>query len=76
MLSIIGSDSGGMGYVCHKLPQKENGGAGMMGKGGGGTDDETQGGGGGTQICGCGRGGMAMGNLVLSVVGSGGGGRG
>jgi hypothetical protein len=37
-------------------------------------DDERQGGGGGMQNQGRGRGRMAMGNLVLSVVGSGGGG--
>ncbi len=38
----------GEGRVCH-LPQKEDGGAGMMGKGGGGMDNEMQGGGGGLQ---------------------------
>jgi hypothetical protein len=45
VLSIVGSGSGGRGYVCHELPQKEDGEAGMMGKGGGVADNETQGGG-------------------------------
>jgi hypothetical protein len=48
MAAVIGMALG-EGDVCRKLPQKEDGGAGTMGKGGGGTDDETQGGGGGTQ---------------------------
>jgi hypothetical protein len=76
VLSIIGSGSGGRGYVCRKLSQKEDGGAGRMDKGGGGMDNETQGGRGGMQNQGRGRGGMAMGNLVLSFVGSGSEGRG
>jgi hypothetical protein len=76
LLSIVGSGGEGRGYVCRELPQKEDGGVGMMGKGGGGTDNETQGGGGGLQNRGRGRGGMVMGNLVLSIVGSGSEGRG
>jgi hypothetical protein len=74
LLSVVGSGGGGRGYVCRKLPRKEDETAGTMGKGGGGTDDEMQGGGGATQNQGTGRGRMAMGNLVLSVIGSGGGG--
>jgi hypothetical protein len=54
--------------IC-KLPRKEDGGVGTMGKGGGGMDNETRGGGGGTQNGGRGRGRMAMGNLVLRLVG-------
>jgi hypothetical protein len=76
VLSIVGTGSGGRGYVCREFPWKEDGGAGMMGKGGGGTDDETQGGGGGSQNQGRGGMAMAMGNLVLSIVRSGGGRRG
>jgi hypothetical protein len=76
MLSVVRSSGEGRGYVCRELPQKGDGGAGTMGKGGGGTEDETQGGEGGTQNQGRGRGGIgvAMGNLMLSIVGSGGGG--
>jgi hypothetical protein len=43
VLSVVEIGDGGRGYVCCKLPQKEDGGAGTMGKGGGGMDNETQG---------------------------------
>ncbi len=74
MLSVVGSGGGGRGYVRRELPRKEDEGAGTMGEGRGGTDDETQGGEGGTHNQGRGGGRMAMGNLGLSVVGSGSGG--
>jgi hypothetical protein len=76
VLSVVGSGGEGRGYVCRKLPRKEDGGAGRMGKEGGGKDDGRQGGGGGMQNQGRGRCGMAMGNLVLSNVGIGSGRRG
>ncbi len=41
VLSVVGIGGGVRGYVYCKLPQKEDGGVGMMGKGGGGADDET-----------------------------------
>jgi hypothetical protein len=60
----------GYGDVCHGVLREEDGGARTMGKGGGETD-ETRGGGRGTQNRGRGgrRGGMAMGSLVLGVIG-------
>jgi hypothetical protein len=48
MAAVVGM-AVGEGDVCRELPWKEDGGAGMMGKGGGGADDEMQGGGGGMQ---------------------------
>ncbi len=74
ILSVVGSGGGGRRYVHCELPQKEDGEAGTMGKGGGVMDDEMQGGGGGMQNQRRGTGGMAMGNLVLSVIGIGSGG--
>jgi hypothetical protein len=73
LLRIVGSGSEGRGYVCCKLPRKEDEGVGTMGEGRGGTDDETQGRGGGMQNRGSERGRIVMGNLALSGGGSGGG---
>jgi hypothetical protein len=67
VLGVVRIGGGGRG-CCH-LPRKEDGGAGIMGKGGEGMDDEMQGGGGGSQNRGRGMMVMAMRNLVLSIAG-------
>jgi hypothetical protein len=61
----------GEGDVRHGALREEDGGARTMGKEGEGTDNEMRGGGGGMQNQGRGgrRGGVAMGSLVLGVVG-------